>query len=140
MATLATLLATHRTGSRAAKKTAASTARIETNGPYTWVETGVRCPACNQELSYDPSFAGGIECGGPGEGGCSASMLAYSLGTPKWKQECEEFKIITEGAKLPSLETCLKVQPAIEKAAAIGEKVWAKRGDEDDLYPPWMGL
>jgi hypothetical protein len=127
MATLSTFLATHRTGSRAAKKTAPSKARIKTYGKYTWVETGVRCPACNQELSYAPDDQGAVECGGPGEGGCSESMLSYSLGTPKWKQECEEFMLIHDGAKLPSLETCLKVQPAIEQAASIGEKVWAKR-------------
>lgn len=125
MATLSTFLATHRTGSRAAK-TAPSKARIETHGKHTWVETGVRCAACNQELSYDPSD-GAVECGGPGNGGCGESMVAFSLGTPKWDRECKEFKLITEGARLPSLETCLKVRPAYDKAAAIGEKVWAKR-------------
>lgn len=127
MATLSTLLTTLRTGSRAAKKTAPSKARIKTYGKYTWVETGVRCPACNKELSYAPDDRGAVECGGPGEGGCSASMLSYSLGTPKWKQECEDYKFITDGAKFPSLETCLKVQPAIDKAATIGEEILAKR-------------
>jgi hypothetical protein len=128
MATLSTFLATHRTGSRAVKKTVPSKARIETHGKYTWVETGVRCPACNQELSYDPGEMDAVECGGPGNGACSESIVAFSLGTPKWDRECEEFKLITEGARLPSLETCLKVQPAINKAAAIGEEVWASRG------------
>ena len=128
MAILSTFLTTHRTGSRAVKKTATSKARIKTHGNYTWVETGVRCPACNKELSYAPEDQGAVECGGPGEGGCSASMLSYSLGTPKWKQECEEYKFITDGATFPSLETCLKVQPAIDKAATIGEETWASRG------------
>ena len=126
MATFATFLAS-RTGSRAAKKTAPSKARIKTYGNFTYVETGVRCPACNEELSYAPDDQMTVECGGPGMGGCDESMLSYHLGTPKWKQKCEEYKFITDGAKFPSLETCLKIQRAIDKAATIGGEILAKR-------------
>ena len=99
---------------------------VDSHG-YRWVETGVMCPGCNQQISCDlTDQPGALECGGPGDGICSAGHIAFSLGSPGWQRELREFKDLFPKAKAPTLVLCERIVNAFNKADKIGKPYLAK--------------
>ena len=98
---------------------------VETFQGHRWVETGVKCPGCNQQISYNLSDPrSGLECGGPGEGICGDAHVAHMLGEPGWLGVVEEYK--ASDGRVPSLLQCARIMAAFNKADNIGKPYLAK--------------
>lgn len=92
---------------------------------HRWVETGVKCPGCNQQISCDiTDQRGALECGGPGEGLCGQAALSFDLGQAGWQRTVREYK--KSGYKIPSLILCERISDAFDKADNVGKPYLAK--------------
>lgn len=102
--------------------------RVQTFERYRWVETGVTCPGCNQQISCDlTDQPGALECGGPGEGICNESRFAFDLGSiNEWARQRREFSDEHDGAKAPTIALCERISAAFDKADNVGKPYLAK--------------
>jgi len=98
---------------------------VETFQGHRWVETGVKCPGCNQQISCDlTDQPRALECGGPGEGICGEASLTFNLGQAGWQRAVREFK--ESGYKVPSLVLCERISDAFDKADNVSKPYFAK--------------